>query len=270
MRSLNTSLPGTSPPKSAAPEQPEQLLQAFKAAALSVTKLYKTAAQDQTRARTEGYQDALDDLLIFLDKESLGLSDGEGWRIRRWATERLDGRDPGQNQDSEDEAEKIERASSPVLQRAQSVTRAPTRSASPVRTESAPPMIPATITETPDLPPPSGPFTFRSSYAYPQDADMELADLELSDNGRGQSHEPSGNSSNAGSASSAIGISRPPRLANRHAAQSGRLSSRSSASIGRGAGQKRKINISDFFDISNLGPHTRDSHGGGGKRGRFL
>ena len=72
MRSLNTSLPGTSPSKQHGSEPPEQLLQAFKAAALSVTKLYKTAALDQTRARSEGYQDALDDLLSFLDKEDIG------------------------------------------------------------------------------------------------------------------------------------------------------------------------------------------------------
>ena len=81
MRSLNTSLPGTSPPKQQKGEPPEQLLQAFKAAALSVTKLYKTAAADQGRTRAEGYQDALDELLAFLDREDIGLSDGEGWRI---------------------------------------------------------------------------------------------------------------------------------------------------------------------------------------------
>src|SRR5450432_3759901 len=110
MRSLNTSLPGASPSKQQMPEPPEQLLSAFKAAALSVTKLYKTAAVDLARARSEGYQDALDELLAFLDKEDIGLTDGEGWRIRRWATERLD-------VESEDEPGQPERGSSPVLER---------------------------------------------------------------------------------------------------------------------------------------------------------
>ncbi|RAL65399.1 hypothetical protein DID88_000967 [Monilinia fructigena] len=67
MRSLNTSLPGgKSPSKQQNVEPPQQLLIAqFKAAALSVTNLYKTAAADQARARAEGYQDALDELLSF-------------------------------------------------------------------------------------------------------------------------------------------------------------------------------------------------------------
>jgi hypothetical protein len=146
MRSLNTSLPGATSTKQQMGEPSEQLLTAFKAAALSVTNLYKSAAADQGRARAEGYQDALDELLAFLDKEDIGLSDGEGWRIRRWATERLDGRDSvSQHMESDDEnSEKPERGSSPVLQRSQSATRLsstsrPTRTASPARTESAPP-----------------------------------------------------------------------------------------------------------------------------------
>ena len=54
MRSLNTSLPGATS-TTAAPttvkhqDPPEQLLTAFKAAALSVTNLYKSAAADQGR-----------------------------------------------------------------------------------------------------------------------------------------------------------------------------------------------------------------------------
>src|SRR6266516_2027032 len=144
MRSLNTSLPASSPPK---PNfgPPEQLLQAFKSAALSVTNLYKTASADQNRARAEGYQDALDDLLLFLDKEHLGLGDGEGWRVRQWATERLDGREPPmQTNDSDDERGQRDaraRSDSPVQRRkpSQDVTsRQPTRSASPTRTGPAP------------------------------------------------------------------------------------------------------------------------------------
>ncbi|KAE9377947.1 hypothetical protein N431DRAFT_435116 [Stipitochalara longipes BDJ] len=273
MRSLNTSLPGATPVKQQIGEPSEQLLTAFKAAALSVTNLYKSAAADQGRARAEGYQDALDELLAFLDKEDIGLSDGEGWRIRRWATERLDGRDSvSQHMESDDEnPEKPERSSSPILQRSQSATRLsstpkPARTASPARTESAPP--PTTITPiTEEAPvsfvPPQSNFTFRSSHSYPQDADIILSDLEIADNARAQSHDGSVTSHASNTASSGITITRPPRRHNNHSA---RVNSRNATPIGRGAGQKRKINFGDFFDIGNLG---KDGFGGGGKRGRF-
>jgi hypothetical protein len=267
MRSLNTSLPGTSPSKQHGTEPPEQLLQAFKAAALSVTKLYKTAAADQSRARSEGYQDALDELLVFLDREDIGLSDGEGWKIRRWATERLDGRDTvSQHAESDDDTEKQERGSSPVLERTQSATQLSTRTASPVRTESVTPIIPPPIFEQPTMLPPASTFTFRSSHPYPQDTDMNLSDLNLSDS-RGQPLDATIVSHRSQSPSASITITRPSRSASR-LNQTNRHNTRTPNSIGRGAGQKRKINLGEFFDIGNLG-HGKDGFGGGGKRGRF-
>lgn len=101
MRSLNRSLPTST--AAAQPAPPEQLLQAFKQAALSVTNLYKSAATDHEAIRQVGYQDALDDLLKFLDRENLGLQDGEGWRVRQWATARYDGSAHTQQSESEDE-----------------------------------------------------------------------------------------------------------------------------------------------------------------------
>jgi len=271
MRSLNTSLPGPSPPKQYHGEPPEQLLQSFKAAALSVTKLYKTAAADQGRARAEGYQDALDELLAYLDKEDIGLSDGEGWKIRRWATERLDGRDTvSQNMESGDETgDKADRASSPEVQRSQSRTRlspaaATVRTSSPARPES---QAPSTITpnEATVLPPPQGMFTFRSSHPYPQDTDVPLSDLEIADMTRTQTHDGQLPSHASGSP---ITITRPQRATGRHPNHQSRLGSRSSGPLSRAAGQKRKINFAELFDISNLG-HGKDAFGGGGKRGRF-
>lgn len=269
MRSLNTSLPKSTPAPSKQQDPPEPLLTAFKAAALSVTNLYKSAAVDQGRARAEGYQDALSDLLSFLDKEDIGLSDGEGWRVRSWATERLDGRDStSQNMESDDElSEKTDRGSSPVLQRSQSATRLsstlnPTRTASPVRTESAPPpsLVTPTISEAnTDQGLPQATFTFRSSHPYPQDSDIILSDLESSDNGRAPNQESSHNNTTG------ITVTRAPR--NRHNTHSTRINNRSANPIGRGAGQKRKINFGDFFDISNLG--HKDGFSGGGKRGRY-
>ncbi len=274
MRSLNTSLPGTSPPKSHAPDPPEQLLQSFKDAALAVTKLYKTSIQDQSRARSEGYQDALDDLLAFLDKEDIGLNDGEGWRIRRWATERLDGREQAaQTVESDDEVEKSERDASPALQRTQSASQLSTRAASPLRAECAPPsMPPPTPMHQPTMLPPSGPFTFRSSHAYPQDTEMNSSDQESTDNTPAQEpqSDPPIQVQTTQPPSSSITITRPSRSsASRHNNQSNRHGTRTSNILGRLSGQKRKItNFGDFFDLGNLG-HGKDGFGGGGKRGRF-
>ncbi|EPE34188.1 hypothetical protein GLAREA_07201 [Glarea lozoyensis ATCC 20868] len=276
MRSLNTSLPGTSPPKQQVGESPEQLLQAFKSAALAVTTLYKTAAAKQSKARAEGYQDALDELLSYLDKENIGLSDGEGWGIRRWATERLDGRDSmNHNVESEDEVvEKNDGPSSPVLQRAHSSTRLSpnptrTRAASPTRSDSAPPNIPTPQSPVAEPIPISIPqqsqFTFRASHQYPQESETIISDLEMSDNNRTHNHDGSVNTSNP----TGITISRPSRAGSRHNNHPSRNNTRTAATIGRGAGQKRKINIGDFFDIGNLGP-GKDNFGGGGKRGRFI
>ncbi|KAF4624819.1 hypothetical protein G7Y89_g13350 [Cudoniella acicularis] len=274
MRSLNTSLPGTSPPKQQMGDPPENLLQAFKAAALSVTTLYKTAASDQSKARADGYQDALDELLAYLDKEDIGLSDGEGWRIRRWATERLDGRDSvSQNNESEDETlEKTDGGSSPILHRSQSATllnpdSRTGRTLSPVRTERSPaPSATSTPPEEsiPESMPPQSTFTFRASHPYPQDADIILSDLDISDNTRTQANDGATHAQNP----PGITITRPSRTNSRHNNHSSRVGARNSNTIGRGAGQKRKINIGDFFDIGNLG-HGKDGFGGGGKRGRF-
>lgn len=113
MRSLDTSLPNHHGRRRQRPSQKAsaELLQAFKAAALSVTQLYKTAtatAEEEDdnvegggalteanlqEAHESGYQAALDELLGFLDEGELGLGDGEGWSVREWATRRLRGVD---------------------------------------------------------------------------------------------------------------------------------------------------------------------------------
>jgi hypothetical protein len=277
MRNLDTSLPGTSPSKSSSSEASD-LLNAFKAAAISVTTLYKTAVDHKGRARVEGYQDALDELLAFMDKEDIGLSDGEGWKIRQWATERLDDRDyVSQNMESEDEgAEKADRSSSPEIHRSHSTTRLPLgtaapRTISPVRTGSAPPSIitpsaTPTASESTNMMPPQGVFAFRSSIAYPQDADTMLSDLDLSDGNRVQNREGSVTSHVS---NPPITITRPSRSSSRHNNQSGRLNNKPLGTLSRGAGQKRKINMADFFDISNSG-YGKDGFGGGGKKGRFI
>ena len=87
MRSLDTSLPKSSTRRKSKMSSSD-LHQAFKTAAQSVARLYMTATSDNENNRAAGYQEAIEDLLEFLDQENLGLQDGEGWRVRRWATER--------------------------------------------------------------------------------------------------------------------------------------------------------------------------------------
>ncbi|KAM0335875.1 hypothetical protein ACHAQA_000925 [Verticillium albo-atrum] len=265
MRSLNTSLPGSSGQKQTTQnDSPEQLLDAFKAAALSVTKLYKTSAASQAKARLDGYQDCLDDLLAFLDKENLGVGDGEGWRVRKWATERLDGREsPSQTAESEDEAEKAETASSPELTRTASGNPLSTmREDTPhAQTGSAPPTAsPAPVETTHMTVPSQDTFTFQSSHPYPQDAYLNIANLDLSDSRSHDSLPP-----HAASTTSAVPTNRAARL--RHTGVGSRLSARSGNQLGRGAGSKRKINLGEIFDLGSLG-HDKNMFGGGGKRSR--
>ena len=274
MRSLNSSLPGSSSTRRSNPP-PEQLLQAFRTAALSVTNLYKTAAADQTKARGAGYQDALDDLLVFLDKENLGLDDGEGWKVRQWATERLDGSPlVPTGSDSEDdrvETAKRARSSSPVIQRptgpeVESV-RQPSRSTSPVRTTStsmpppAAPQQPSNLFQSPE-------FLFRSSIPYPQDIDMQAHDTP-SNTGSSTSQEPHVYSqmTPTNPAVRVEVVPRGPRTPHRGSRHATRPAA-SSRSLAVGAGPKRKATFGDYFDLGNLGD-GKDGLGGGGKRSRL-
>lgn len=270
MRSLNTSLP-RSPRTRRSKAPPEQLIQAFKSAALSVTNLYKTAAADQDRAREAGYQHALDDLLVFLDKENLGLDDGEGWKVRRWATERLDGSPvvhTGSDSD-EDRGDVIKRARSssppkPAIPEAEPA-RQPSRSTSPVRTVSAPVLPPVAPLQqnspisTPEV------FSFRSPHPYPQDADMQILDASNAEPQTDQT--PQGQMATAGPAVRLEVHPRGSRTQHRATRHNSR-STASTRSLGLGAGSKRSFRAGDYFDLGNLGD-GKDGPGGGGKRGRF-
>ncbi|MCJ1454918.1 hypothetical protein MMC28_005271 [Mycoblastus sanguinarius] len=267
MKSLNTSLP-RSPRRKRSNPPPEQLIQSFKAAALSVTNLYKTAAADQTQARQAGYQDALDDILAFLDKENIGLGDGEGWKVRQWATERLDGSPPAHTgSDSDDdrgELAKRARSSSPVIQRTTpqegEQAKQPSRPTSPVRAASAPMAPPAStqhhgnVFQAPEV------FSFRSAHPYPQDVDMQTSDTTSNTS---QEQIPP-----------AVRVevvprgSRTPHRSSNHSSRHSTRSATASRSLGPGAGSKRRVTFGDYFDLGSLGD-GKDGPGGGGKRGRF-
>lgn len=229
-------------------ETPEQLIDVFKAAALSVTKLYKSSVAAETRARSEGYQECLDDLLGFLDRESSNSADGNLSKLKRWIAERREGGDATlPTSESEDEVDKGEAntQSEPVQntnisQQAPAPAPAPT----PARTTSdSPAPVDVVPTESPRFIVPSqDTFTFGSEHQYPN-----IATLDLSDS---RSH-----------ASITHHTTRQPR--NRNSARSLRASSH----LGRGAGAKRRMDFDDFFGGCFGG---KDTFGNGAKRSRHM
>lgn len=237
-----------------------ELLDAFKAAALSVTKLYKTSAQAQAKSRADGYQDCLEDLLSFLDREHLGLQNGEGQKIRKWVMDRTEGRDATSPPlESDDEAERSDAPvlSSPQMQRATPAAVQHLRDKGELltRDSSAPPILttvpvpPSPAVEEVDIAVPSQEtFNFQTSHPYPHDEALRLANLNLSD-------PQTISSSNT----------RTPRSGRN---RNGRTGPRTS--LGRGAGQKRKVNLAEIFDLGSLDQgNGRDMFGSGGKRSRF-
>ena len=258
MRSLNTSLPSSTP----RPQPPEQLLQQFKAAALSVTNLYKNAVCEQAQARSSGYQEAIEDLLHFLDRENLGLGDGEGWKVRQWATEKCDGTG-SQSSDEDAEIDKRDRSATPVTARKEKPTpepvpRQPPTSA-PVPASKPESITPPTqLPETPSFATPAV-FTFSAGPTYPQCQELDM-DVQSSDNSSATMQDGA-----PVSVSVMPRNSRPHHRHNNHPRSNARPSPRESpASIG----SKRKFTFPDFFDLSGLN-NGRDAAGGGGKRGRF-
>ncbi|KAK4176048.1 hypothetical protein QBC36DRAFT_14284 [Triangularia setosa] len=235
-----------------------ELLDAFRAAALSVTKLYKTSAAAQTKSRADGYQDCLEDLLAFLDKENIGVTTGDvGSKIRKWAMDRSDTRDTtSPSLESDDEPEKPEPAtSSPQAQR----TSPPVIQASTDRDEvqmrdSAPPVLatvpcpPSPVVEEVDfIVPTQDTFNFQSTHAYPHDEAMRLANLNLSD-----ANQTSNRTT--------------PRNTRRRDVRPGRTR----RDLGQGAGHKRKMNLAEYFDLNSVDLGNGKDTFGGGKRTRHV
>jgi hypothetical protein len=229
--------------------------QSFRTAALNVTNLYKSALADIDRARTDGYQEALDELLAFLDKENIGVGDGEGWRIRQWATERLDGTLPKQsNSDSDEEYidDKRARSSSPIMER--NLGMEDHRTLDPImetaqRSDSAPPPVQmeATTTEA-DMSPLHHVFQFSAPQAFP----------------------PASTNDNTTDVSAAArrAFPTPRRSSNRSSSRNlQRSAAQNLFQLGNGAGQKRRL-MNDFFNIDGFNDR-RDGSSGGPKRGRM-
>lgn len=245
MRSLNKSLPSA---RSNRPTPPEELLPAFRQAALSVTNLYKSAASYHDSIRQAGYQDAIDDLLKFLDKENLGLQDGEGWRIRQWATARYDishlQQSEGEDEDGS-EHDQTQREQSP-----EKPTEDESNDASSSATSSQTP-----ITETVQR---TEPPVFQFSHGT--DGAMQT------------------DHSNASTGDSFVRI-KVPNQSNRTARQHGRHTNQpNSRLVAQTVGSKRKMPFPDISEIFNFGLDKKDefdgsdggSTGGGSKRTRFV
>lgn len=305
MRHLSTSLPQTSRRRT---DPTADLLPDFKQAALSVTNLYKAAHSAQTKARAAGYQDALDDLLAFLDKENLGLMDGEGWRVRQWATQNLDGDDilPQQpeaiptrtsgeddsdirnaterDEDKEDDTYPTSNADRTVDMSSSALTAESAEEdvSSQRRVVSEPPQTQPQHFEQPH--PPRGDFTFQSSYSNGHNHDRDPAQSGM-DLDSATTQSPIFLPSAAPPTADAVRLL--PRAARnvRHAGHNRRADQRGAPlnfNLGNGAGNKRKMPYSDFFDISGFsdnadrkdnGPGSggASSHPGrGGKRGRHV
>lgn len=211
-------------------DSPEQLLDVFKAAALSVTKLYKSSVTAETKARADGYQDCLDDVLAFLDKEGHNLGDG-GLRLRKWVSDRRDGRELSpQSSESDEEPEKPNPVTSTTT----------THNHVPAQPDAMTDSTPAAPTAEPHRPveivvPSRENFTFQSDHQYPN---IEL--LDLSERSHNNSHPSRRRSNKTG------GV-------------------RTSGHLGRGAGSKRRMDFDDFFGGCLGG---KDPFGGGGKRSR--
>ncbi|KAI4136980.1 MAG: hypothetical protein L6R39_007532, partial [Caloplaca ligustica] len=231
--------------------------------------------------------EALNDILAFLDKENLGLQDGEGWKVRRWATERLDGSTAGvaagseSDDDTRGDTEKRARSSSPVIPRkaSQEPQQPPQhpRSPSHIRVTSAPP-IPQAQTSVPNsLPTPIPPpeiFSFRAAHPYPQDIDMASTDTSAAGASQPEIQPVTPIPTSTPAAVRVEVVPRGSRTPHRNVTHPTRHTRAATAisrrSLGSGAGSKRRFDLNEYFDLGNLGD-GRDSPGGGGgsKRGRL-
>ncbi|KAF9741787.1 hypothetical protein PMIN06_006225 [Paraphaeosphaeria minitans] len=256
MRSLNTSLPRT---RRRQPTPQPDTHKAFKDTALAVTNLYRTALADIERSRSDGYQQALEDLLGFLDKENIGVGDGEGWRIRQWATERLDGALPVSSTSDTDEdisEEQRARSSSPVIEHVPEQNHSVDAEPTP-RCDSAPPAATESANPDSDMAPLPPMFHFAAPQVYP-----------ASNNNNNNNNTDSATYDFAAAARRAFPT--PRRNSNRSSSRNlQRSAAQNLVSLGTGAGQKRKL-MNDFFNIDfNHDRRDRDGPGGGPKRGRM-
>jgi hypothetical protein len=176
MNSLQGSLPLSA-------SRRNNVLAPFRETACSLTALFKTAQNEIDRAYADGARSALEQLLSGMDRENLGLEEGEGWRVRQMVMGLYEGLQadegvgrvvaPSSEPEEEQEMDRTSLASSPVRQqeiRPVGTLAHATRSLSqqPIieePEEEASPKETAPQNTTGQLP--TTDFDFRSSYASP-------------------------------------------------------------------------------------------------------
>lgn len=244
MKSLNTSLPSARRKSDKLPN----VHQSFRSAALTVTNLYKAALAEADNSRSEGYREALADLIHFLEKENIGGSDGEGARVRQWAADRLDGVPSTSDSEEEPPEERRARSSSPAVERVGSPEAMRTepiiQEDTTLRPESAPPNDVPVLPMDSELPQ-QRVFNFRASHPYPSNAISE--DVE--------------------NAAPARRSDFTPRRPSHRSSNRNRQTAQALFNLGNGVGQKRKLPWNEIFnDAFN---NDRRDGSGGGKRGRM-
>lgn len=280
MRSLNTHLPrsttaasqhATNKPLTLPPAPEATLLSEFKAAALSVTNLYKSAFSLQDYCQDLGYSAALNDLLAYLDAQYADHMTSELLLTRRWISHRLAERMHGKYPIPVPRTEKskeTERTSE--FDKESDDDSAEKQEPEP---ESSPPPIPE---ETP----PQEDGDSERGQSSPIRMDRDSPEIFTF-----RSHLPTNHHRAASDGQVTLPTCAPifvdhpvesnpspapgfrsTRLqaARKRGSGSSRIASRPSQPLGTGAGQKRKVAFTDFFDIGD----SKEGGNGGGKRGR--
>jgi hypothetical protein len=242
-----------------------------------------------------------------LDRENLGLMDGEGWRVRQWATQNLDGSgslprqvpsaarsttdddgDDRASNNNKDEEKEEDACSSPEMCQKSSDLLTPVPRQAHLddqdslrrRVVSEPPQVQSTEIQHN---PPRGDFTFVSQHTYPSNHERNASSpgMELdTTNGSVPIFASPSISSGPDAVRQVPRSSRPGRHAN-HSKRTDPRPTTLNFNLGNGAGSKRKLPYSDFFDISGFteGSDRKDGAAGGGgggasgrggKRGRHV
>ncbi|KAI5805806.1 hypothetical protein EDC01DRAFT_265092 [Geopyxis carbonaria] len=265
LTSLSSNLPRNGPPESSSDDHdPEDLpsstilMSSFKSAALSVTTLYKSAAEQVDRSRrigrTEGYNDCIDDVLNLLVRLE-GRSDPKTTElVRQWALSRrrkAGPRPPGpprEDRETSMESESGGNAVSAIPQPqpqppTQPLTQPPTQ---PHNTSSNPPLgqSPMNLSPTHATPvPPQMPvFTFRSDHHIPPTVDFDI---------------PYCDDFNSPPTSPTLGIGQnifQTAAVNKNAVNLGtpRGVPHSRGHQPRTSNKRRYANMNDFFDLAGL------------------
>jgi hypothetical protein len=150
MDSLHGSLPFTSRRRNA-------VLVPFRETARTLTNLFKTASAEIDRSYADGARDALEQLLSQMDRESLGLSDGEGWRVRQLIMGIMQTQSTSTWQPSEEDMDQDDQVPAPSSPASSPVQQSPASRQAPSDRSKASGSANDLMSRMPNLPPTSNP-----------------------------------------------------------------------------------------------------------------